>query len=80
MEPLNVNIFAGQKGRAEDSKKIIICEKHLEGTDCKYYNDAAKYWGDVDPSVDGMLGGFGNISAIDIEGSAKFLKGIFKVK
>jgi len=27
-----------------------------------------------------MLGGFGNISNIDIEGSAKFLKGLFKLE
>ena len=44
------------------------------------YKPAADYWSNVDPTVDGMLGGFGKISQIDIEGSSKFLKALFKVK
>jgi hypothetical protein len=43
------------------------------------YKQAADYWSNVDPTVDGMLGGFGKISQIDIEGSSKFLKALFKV-
>ena len=87
MEPLNTNVLVDQnndengrkKVETDKMNKIIVCEKHLQGTDNKYYNDGAKYWSSVDPSVNGMLGGFANISNIDIEGSAKFLKGIFKV-
>ncbi|XP_053674872.1 N-terminal Xaa-Pro-Lys N-methyltransferase 1 [Anopheles nili] len=50
-------------------------------TDCKnYYNNAKKYWSNVSPTVDGMLGGFGSISFIDIRGSEQFLKHIYKQK
>jgi len=85
MEQLNINGTGNDKRNESEALKtdkvnnITFCQKHLEGTDNKYYNDGAMYWSSVDPSVDGMLGGFGNISNIDIEGSAKFLKGIFKV-
>ena len=87
MEPSNTNVLGNKSNEivsknVENDKvnKIVVCETHLEGTDNKYYNDGANYWSSVDPSVNGMLGGFGNISNIDIEGSAKFLKGIYKVK
>lgn len=85
MEPLNNGIGIDERNDSEALKtdqvnNITFCKKSLEGTDNKYYNDGAMYWSSVDPSVDGMLGGFGNISNIDIEGSAKFLKGIFKLE
>ena len=86
MEPSNTNVLGNKSNEivsknVENDKvnKIVVCATHLEGTDNKYYNDGANYWSSVDPSVNGMLGGFGNISNTDIEGSAKFLKGIFKV-
>ena len=85
MEPLNTNCSAYEKNiqeiasNGDKAEKIIECDQNLEGTDNKYYKDGANYWSSVDPSVNGMLGGFGNISNIDIEGSAKFLKGLFKV-
>ncbi len=51
-----------------------------ESIDAKIsYKQAADYWSNVDPTIDGMLGGFGKISMIDIEGSSKFLKALFKV-
>ena len=81
MEPLNTAVGGDSEIISKRNKisDIKICEKNLEGTDNKYYNDGANYWSSVDPSVNGMLGGFGNISNIDIEGSAKFLKGLYKV-
>ena len=85
MEPLNTNFGVHEVNNREtiskvdNLEKIIVCDQHLDGTDTNYYKDGANYWSSVDPSVNGMLGGFGNISNIDIEGSAKFLKGIFKV-
>ena len=59
---------------------IVEVGKKLEGTDVDYYNDAAKYWEKVDSTVNGMLGGFGKISEIDIEASNKLLKFLFKVR
>ena len=35
--------------------------------------DSLAYWNDVSPTVDGMLGGFPQISRIDLKGSANFL-------
>ncbi|KAI1882356.1 hypothetical protein AGOR_G00249840 [Albula goreensis] len=39
-----------------------------------FYSKAEQYWQEVPPTVDGMLGGYGNISSIDISGSKKFLQ------
>ena len=58
---------------------IVEVDQKLEGTDVEYYNDAAKYWEGVDSTVNGMLGGFGKISEVDIEASNKLLKFLFKV-
>ena len=52
----------------------------LEGTDVDYYNNAAVYWKGVDSTINGMLGGFGKITDIDIDSSNKLLKLLFKVK
>ena len=52
----------------------------LEGTDVDYYNNAAVYWEGVDSTINGMLGGFGKITDIDIDSSNKLLKLLFKVK
>ncbi|XP_005993306.1 N-terminal Xaa-Pro-Lys N-methyltransferase 1 isoform X2 [Latimeria chalumnae] len=40
----------------------------------KFYSKAEEYWKEVPPTVDGMLGGYGHISSIDINGSKKFLQ------
>lgn len=45
----------------------------------EFYEDAVKYWDEIPATVDGMLGGFGYISHIDIMGSKKFLKKLFNV-
>lgn len=39
-----------------------------------FYNDAKDYWKEIPATVDGMLGGFGQISGEDINGSLEFLK------
>ncbi|KAM9326932.1 N-terminal Xaa-Pro-Lys N-methyltransferase 1 [Gastrophryne carolinensis] len=40
----------------------------------QFYCKAKKYWKNIPPTVDGMLGGYGHISSIDISGSKKFLQ------
>ena len=47
--------------------------------DNKFYGDAEKYWKNISPTVDGMLGGFSHISSTDIAGSTKFLHLFVKV-
>ncbi|XP_063065984.1 N-terminal Xaa-Pro-Lys N-methyltransferase 1 [Engraulis encrasicolus] len=39
-----------------------------------FYSKAEDYWKHVAPTVDGMLGGYGTISNVDINGSKKFLE------
>ncbi|KAJ8681484.1 hypothetical protein QAD02_017271 [Eretmocerus hayati] len=51
--------------------KIIIEQK-------EFYEDAAKYWDGIPPTIDGMLGGFGFISHTDIFGSKQFLRALLK--
>ncbi|KAM9642539.1 N-terminal Xaa-Pro-Lys N-methyltransferase 1 isoform 2-T2 [Trichechus inunguis] len=40
----------------------------------QFYSKAKTYWKEVPPTVDGMLGGYGHISSIDINSSWKFLQ------
>ena len=60
--------------------EIIQCQQKIDGTDVDYYKNAATYWEGVDGTVNGMLGGFGKVSDVDIDGSNKLLKTVFKVK
>lgn len=45
-----------------------------------FYSNAEGYWRDVPPTVDGMLGGYGSISSIDINGSKAFLNKFLGVR
>lgn len=45
-----------------------------------FYTDAQQYWKSIEPTVDGMLGGFSNINFTDIRGSQDFIKEVFKMK
>ncbi|XP_066516859.1 N-terminal Xaa-Pro-Lys N-methyltransferase 1 isoform X2 [Hoplias malabaricus] len=49
-------------------------EDHLVEDKATFYSKAEHYWKAVPPTVDGMLGGYGSISNIDINGSKKFLQ------
>ncbi|KAM7369399.1 hypothetical protein PAMP_013670 [Pampus punctatissimus] len=42
--------------------------------EASFYSNAEDYWREVSPTVDGMLGGYGSISSIDINGSKAFLQ------
>uniref|UniRef100_A0A0A9Z911 Alpha N-terminal protein methyltransferase 1 n=1 Tax=Lygus hesperus TaxID=30085 RepID=A0A0A9Z911_LYGHE len=44
----------------------------------EFYDKAKQYWSNIQPTVDGVLGGFGYISQSDIHGSEKFLSDLFK--
>ncbi|KAJ2995626.1 hypothetical protein HDV02_000582, partial [Globomyces sp. JEL0801] len=39
-----------------------------------WYSDAKQYWDNIESSVEGMLGGYGRLTAIDALGSNKFIK------
>ncbi|KAM9840893.1 N-terminal Xaa-Pro-Lys N-methyltransferase 1 [Aulostomus maculatus] len=42
--------------------------------EASFYSNAEDYWREVPATVDGMLGGYGSISSIDISGSKAFLQ------
>lgn len=46
----------------------------------EFYLSGARYWSQVPPTVNGMLGGFANISTIDIQSSRALLKLLFSSK
>ncbi|XP_022123118.1 N-terminal Xaa-Pro-Lys N-methyltransferase 1-A [Pieris rapae] len=41
------------------------------------YDKSLEYWAEIPPTVDGVLGGFGYISNVDIIGSTQFLNNLF---
>lgn len=45
-----------------------------------FYIKAADYWANVPATVDGMLGGFPEISMVDLMGSRNFLLQLFRTK
>lgn len=45
----------------------------------QFYSKAKMYWKEVPPTVDGMLGGYGHISSIDLGSSRKFLQRFLRV-
>lgn len=48
--------------------------------EASFYSNAEGYWKDVSPTVDGMLGGYGSISSVDINGSKAFLQKFLGVR
>ncbi|MBN3323905.1 NTM1A methyltransferase, partial [Atractosteus spatula] len=55
--------------RSSSARMGDVVEDEVE-----FYTKAERYWQEVPPTVDGMLGGYGSISTIDINSSKKFLK------
>ncbi|KAL8617695.1 hypothetical protein ACOMHN_039643 [Nucella lapillus] len=47
--------------------------------DDKFYTDAKDYWDSVNPTIDGMLGGYAKISPTDINGSRSFMRPFLKI-
>ena len=78
----NVKTKNLKKNNSKMNKALEIkdLDVKLDGTDVDYYNNAATYWEGVDCTINGMLGGFGKITDIDIDSSNKLLKLLFKVK
>nr|KAF6315056.1 N-terminal Xaa-Pro-Lys N-methyltransferase 1 [Myotis myotis] len=60
-------------GAAADAVGDSMASKVIED-EKQFYSKAKAYWKDVPPTVDGMLGGYGHISSIDINSSRKFLQ------
>ncbi|XP_070538528.1 N-terminal Xaa-Pro-Lys N-methyltransferase 1-like [Ptychodera flava] len=54
-----------------------MAEARLAMTKEGFYHNAEGYWKGIPATVDGMLGGFSDISGLDIAGSQKFLKQLY---
>nr|KAF6315057.1 N-terminal Xaa-Pro-Lys N-methyltransferase 1 [Myotis myotis] len=65
-------------GAAADAVGDSMASKVIED-EKQFYSKAKAYWKDVPPTVDGMLGGYGHISSIDINSSRKFLQRFLRV-
>lgn len=61
----------------DDDESAANCITDVPET---FYGDAKKYWNGVAATVDGMLGGFGSISNIDVRASTVFLRELYKMK
>mmetsp|Transcript_28253 Transcript_28253/g.110952 ORF Transcript_28253/g.110952 Transcript_28253/m.110952 type:complete len:114 (+) Transcript_28253:137-478(+) len=44
-----------------------------------WYQKAKEYWTNVEPTVDGMLGGLGKLSDLDVRTSKEFIRSLEKV-
>ncbi|KAH8261392.1 hypothetical protein KR044_008303, partial [Drosophila immigrans] len=60
----------------EEASQLDAIETETQKVVPEFYNKAQKYWAEVPATVNGMLGGLGYISAIDIQGSKNFLREI----
>ena len=63
-----------------DVNNYSVTNGAVHGDEKIYYTKAKKYWSEVQPTVDGMLGGYGQISFTDITGSSQFLKDLYKMR
>ncbi|KAK3594591.1 hypothetical protein CHS0354_000383 [Potamilus streckersoni] len=50
-----------------------------QNSTCDFYGDAKKYWDSIPANLDGMLGGFAQISPTDIDGSKAFIRPLLTV-
>nr|CAG4644342.1 EOG090X0EJQ [Lepidurus arcticus] len=51
-------------------------QESLSKAEPAFYRDAASYWSQVPATVDGVLGGYGHVSSVDVQGSERFLRAI----
>ena len=63
----------------DQSEKTIISGCPEVNCTEDFYRKADEYWREIPSTVDGMLGGFPQVSTIDANGSKNFLKSFIKV-
>ena len=68
-----------KKVKEDDSKATKAEKKTVEENLDEFYGRGKQYWDGVEASVNGVLGGLGHVSGIDIAESTKFLKQFIKV-
>lgn len=65
---------------AVDTEEEDDVERIDYENDGEFYEKAQKYWKSVDPNVNGMLGGFSQISPKELQSSKQFLDEIYRTK
>lgn len=45
-----------------------------------FYTNAKQYWSQIEPTIDGMLGGLSIVDSTDVKGSIQFLNELLKMK
>uniref|UniRef100_A0A7G3ABA0 Alpha N-terminal protein methyltransferase 1 n=1 Tax=Lutzomyia longipalpis TaxID=7200 RepID=A0A7G3ABA0_LUTLO len=63
---------------ASQLTKLNLNTSHHDNEE--FYEKAKKYWETVSPTIDGILGGFAEVSPRDIQSSAQLLTAIFRLK
>lgn len=76
--PLNPK--AGSNCAITEAQNIAEMQKVNQITDeeSSFYKDAKDYWSHVPATLDGMLGGFGYISSLDLNFSERYIRDILK--
>merc|ERR1719502_665719 len=49
-------------------------QQHLAKGESAWYEGGVNYWKQQDRSINGVLGGYANLNAPDVEGSTEFIK------
>lgn len=63
---------------SSDNNPPVSAEEFFKSPD--FYKNAQKYWSQIAPTIDGMLGGLSIVDPADIQGSSRFLCELFKLK
>lgn len=61
-----------------DDGSAISADEFFKSPD--FYKNGQKYWSQIAPTIDGMLGGLSVVDPADIQGSSRFLCELFKLK
>jgi protein N-terminal methyltransferase len=57
--------------------QFTTIEDLWQGDSSAWYGKAMEYWSSQDASINGVLGGFGNLHPLDLMGSEKFMTQVF---
>jgi len=60
------------KRQATDARTVEVGEEAFDRS--SWYSDAVDYWAGVDATIDGVLGGFGHLTDIELRDSHAFVK------
>lgn len=71
-------IHWNEKGEIEDENIMEDMKTEVDENNV-FYERGKEYWKGVEASVDGMLGGLGHVSGVDLAESCKFLRQFIKV-